>query len=31
MKKEFEMINLGHMAYFMGIEVKQDIDEVFIS
>ncbi|KAK3020641.1 hypothetical protein RJ639_046425 [Escallonia herrerae] len=29
--KEFEMINIGLMSYYLGIEVKQKDDEIFIS
>ena len=28
--KEFEMTDLGHMSYFLGIEVIQGDDEIFI-
>ena len=31
MTKEFEMTNIGLMAYYLGIEVKQMEDEIFIS
>jgi hypothetical protein len=31
MVKEFEMTDLGLMAYFLGLEVKQCSDEIFIS
>ena len=31
MTKEFEMIDIGLMAYYLGIEVKQMEDEIFIS
>ena len=31
MVKEFEMTVLGLMAYFLGLEVKQCSDEIFIS
>ena len=30
MKQVFEMIDLGLMAYFLGMEIKQAKDEVFI-
>ena len=30
MKKEFEMTDLGLMKYFLGIEVSQTDDEIFI-
>jgi hypothetical protein len=30
MMKEFEMTDLGLIAYFMGLEVKQCSDEIFI-
>ncbi|KAE8657590.1 hypothetical protein F3Y22_tig00116989pilonHSYRG00496 [Hibiscus syriacus] len=31
MMKEFEMIDMGLMAYYLGIEVKQQNDGIFIS
>jgi Reverse transcriptase (RNA-dependent DNA polymerase) len=31
MKKEFEMINLGLMSYFLGLEIKQGDEGIFIS
>ena len=31
MTKEFEMTDIGLMAYYLGIEVKQKEDEIFIS
>ena len=31
MKQQFEMIDLGLMSYFLGIEVQQTDDEIFIS
>jgi hypothetical protein len=31
MFKEFEMIDIGLMSYFLGIEVKQENDGIFIS
>lgn len=31
MKKEFDMIVLGRMRYFLGIEVTQRDDGIFIS
>ena len=31
MKSEFEMIDLGLLKYFLGIEVKQMHDGIFIS
>ena len=31
MKNEFEMIDLGLLKYFLGIEVKQMHDGIFIS
>ncbi|XP_022891861.1 uncharacterized protein LOC111406710 [Olea europaea var. sylvestris] len=31
MMKEFEMIDIGLMAHFLGIEVKQQKDDIFIS
>ena len=31
MKKEFEMTNLGLMRYFLGIEVNQNKNYIFIS
>jgi len=31
MKDEFEMTNLGLMKYFLGIEVHQSQDDIFIS
>jgi hypothetical protein len=31
MVKEFEMTDLGLIAYFLGLEVKQCSDEIFIS
>ena len=31
MTKEFEMIDIGLMVYYLGIEVKQMEDEIFIS
>ena len=31
MTKEFEMTDIGLMAYYLGIEVKQMEDEIFIS
>ena len=31
MKNEFEMIDLGLLKYFLGIEVKQMHDDIFIS
>ena len=30
MMKVFEMTNLGEMAFFLGMEVKQIQDEIFI-
>lgn len=30
MKKEFDMTDLGKMKYFLGVEVIQDADEIFI-
>ena len=30
MTREFEMTNIGYMAYFLGIEVKQVDDRIFI-
>ena len=30
-EKKFQMTDLGPMDYFLGIEVKQDTDVVFIS
>lgn len=31
MTKEFEMTNIGWMAYYLGIEVKKQVDGIFIS
>ena len=31
MKQQFEMTDLGLMSYFLGIEVQQIDDEIFIS
>lgn len=31
MAQEFEMTDIGHMAYYLGIEVKQMEDCIFIS
>ena len=31
MTKEFEMTDLGHMSYFLGLEVKQDESGIFVS
>jgi len=31
MKKVFEMTDLGLMSYFLGIEIKQNQDEVSLS
>ncbi|KAK9757157.1 hypothetical protein RND81_01G144300 [Saponaria officinalis] len=31
MKKEFEMTDLGLMNYFLGLEVKQTLEDIFIS
>ncbi|KAK8937447.1 hypothetical protein KSP39_PZI012254 [Platanthera zijinensis] len=31
MKKEFEMTDLGELSYFLGVEVKQGEDGIFIS
>ncbi|XP_057791354.1 uncharacterized mitochondrial protein AtMg00810-like [Salvia miltiorrhiza] len=31
MSKEFEMTNIGLMAYYLGVEVKQLEDEIFIT
>lgn len=31
MMKEYEMIDLGLMKYFLGIQVKQSKGEIFIS
>ncbi|KAE8683109.1 hypothetical protein F3Y22_tig00111215pilonHSYRG00067 [Hibiscus syriacus] len=31
MMKEFEMTDMGLMAYYLGIEIKQQKDEIFIS
>lgn len=31
MTREFEMTDIGLMSYYLGIEVKQDEDEIFIS
>ena len=31
MKQQFEMIDLGLMSYFLGIEVQQMDDGIFIS
>lgn len=31
MKREFEMIDLGLLRYFLGIEIKQMYDEIFLS
>jgi hypothetical protein len=31
MVKEFEMTDNGHMAYYLGIEIKQWEDEIFVS
>jgi len=31
MAREFEMTDIGLMAYFLGIEVKQVYDGIFIS
>ena len=30
MKKEFDMIDLGQMRFFLGIEVIQRLDDIFI-
>lgn len=30
MKKEFDMTDLGRMKYFLGVEVIQDADGIFI-
>nr|KYP63531.1 Copia protein [Cajanus cajan] len=30
MMQAFEMTDLGHMTYFLGIEIKQSVNEVFI-
>ena len=30
MIKEFEIIHIGLMAYYLGIEVKQQKDDIFI-
>jgi hypothetical protein len=29
--KEFEMMNIGLMAYYLGIEIKQGEDEIFVN
>ena len=31
MEKEFEMTDLGHMRYFLGLEVKQLETDIFVS
>ena len=31
MAKEFEITDIGLMAYYLGIEVKQKGDDIFIS
>jgi len=31
MRNEFEMTNLGLLRYFLGIEVKQTENDIFIS
>jgi len=31
MIKEFEMMNIGLMAYYLGIEIKQGEDEIFVN
>lgn len=31
MKNEFDMIDLGRMRYFLGLEVSQKTDDIFIS
>jgi len=31
MKKEFEMTDLGLMKYFLGLEVVQGKDDIFVS
>ncbi|KAK2965319.1 hypothetical protein RJ640_010644 [Escallonia rubra] len=31
MTKEFEMIDIGEMSYFLGVEVKQMEDGIFMS
>ena len=31
MTKEFEMTDIGLMSYYLGIEVKQEEDNIFIS
>jgi hypothetical protein len=31
LEKEFEMTNLGEMKYFLGIEIEQKTDSIFIS
>ncbi|MCH96054.1 reverse transcriptase, partial [Trifolium medium] len=31
MLKEFKMTDIGLMSYYLGIEVKQKEDEIFIS
>lgn len=31
MKKEFEMMDIGLLSYYLAIKVNQDEDEIFIS
>ena len=31
MKEEFEITDMGLLKYFLGIEVEQDVNEIFIS
>jgi hypothetical protein len=31
MIKEFEMMNIGLMAYYLGIEIKQGEDKIFVN
>jgi len=31
MIKEFEMVDIDHMTYYLGIEIKQGEDEIFVS
>ena len=31
MAAEFEMTDIGLMSYYLGIEVKQSVDDIFIS
>ena len=31
MTKKFEMTDVGHMSYFLGLEVKQDEFRIFVS